>query len=550
MDNKANIYAIPQTFNDRDNLRKAIRTFVDGLSLTPPLSMNNLHDISGRFIKEYDLDGGLKGWIMVEINNCVWSGIVASIPYERRILLLPQCLNNHDKCKAEIDELGLLCHRCMACSIPDLQDKAESLGMMSIVAEGFTAVTGLVESGTVDAVLGVGCLDSLEKSFPLLINNAVPGIAIPLNKAGCRNTNVDYQYVEARMSDKSANEISLVNYEQVRTLIEQWFLPEVLTETLGPVTDHTLSISMDWLSGNGKRWRPYLLACTYLAVSGSQEGQSETTVNMLTSRNMSVNGANYLPDKVRYAAIAVECFHKASLVHDDIQDEDKMRYGEPTIYAKYGTSIAINTGDILLGEGYKALALCNDPELVKVISSAHISLCKGQGMELQWERSPEELTMYYVLEIFRNKTVPAFEVALDLGVLCHCHEDNRQLNQLLHYFSSAMGIAYQLQDDLEDFCSEEPLKLRPSSVLAALCEQNKECRYIEVLSKERDIKSFLNSKEQKPLLQKALEKVKQMAEGYRNQAIDALDALDNVEVKRLLFRVTERVLTQLKTPVK
>ena len=78
---------------------------------------------------------------------------VASIPYERRVLLLPKCLSNSAKCQAEIDELGLLCHRCSHCSIPDLQDKAESLGIMSIVAEGFTSVVGLIQNRVVDSVI-------------------------------------------------------------------------------------------------------------------------------------------------------------------------------------------------------------------------------------------------------------------------------------------------------------------------------------------------------------------------------------------------------------
>jgi len=533
MDKKADIYTIPQTLNDRDNLRKVIKSFMDSLSLTPPLSLKNLHQLSEQLICEHGLDSGMKGWVMVEINNCVWSDIVSSVPYEKRILLLPQCLSRHGKCEAKIDELGLLCHRCMACTIPDLQDKADSLGIMSIVAEGFTSVVGLVESGTVDTVIGVGCLDSLEKAFPLLINNAVPGFAIPLNKSGCRDTDVDCGYVDYRLTDISDKAINLVDYRRVKDKISQWFTTEGLEEVLGPAKDHTSSVAREWLAGNGKRWRPYILLSMYMAVNGCKDAKVVDTEDA---------GLLEIPEKVRYAAIAVECFHKASLVHDDIQDEDKLRYNEPTVYAKYGTPIAINTGDFLLGEGYKALTLCGDIELVKVISSAHISLCKGQGMELQWEQFPEELTMDYVLEIFRNKTVPAFEVALDMGVLCNYNEDNSKLRQLLHDYSTALGIAYQLQDDLEDFSTDEPLSLRPSSVLAALCEQNKEYGFIKALSKEQDIKSFFSNDEQKPLLQKALERVKLMAEDYRNQAIDTLDALDNIEVKRLLFRVTEKVL--------
>ena len=68
------------------------------------------------------------------------------------------------------------------------------------------------------------------------------------------------------------------------------------------------------------------------------------------------------------AAIAVECFHKASLVHDDIQDKDEERYGQPTVHARYGEAMAINIGDLLLGEGYRLLASLPNKELLGVVA--------------------------------------------------------------------------------------------------------------------------------------------------------------------------------------
>jgi geranylgeranyl pyrophosphate synthase len=237
----------------------------------------------------------------------------------------------------------------------------------------------------------------------------------------------------------------------------------------------------------------------------------------------------------------VECFHKASLVHDDIQDNDALRYGKQTLHSLHGVPLAINVGDMLLGEGYRILSLCNRMELVSTAAAAHISLCKGQGLELQWSRSPQELSLAFVLEIFCNKTVPAFEVALDFGVLCA--GDDKRLRSILHDYSHALGIAYQLQDDIEDFEQEEaPLALRPSAVLAVLCEQNIHAGYIHRLSAESDIKAFLMNGEHKPRLMKAIQRVSDLAESYHQQAIASLNALNNTEMKRLLFRVTGRIL--------
>ncbi|WP_165154409.1 polyprenyl synthetase family protein [Parabacteroides sp. ZJ-118] len=517
MENKQ-IHNIPASYAERDELRNRIQAFVGDLAIQPPLSLDDLSNFADQLIREHTLDTAVKGWVMVEIHNQVWKETIASIPYERRVLLLPKCLSNSVKCQAEIDELGLLCHRCAHCPIPDLQDKAESLGIMSIVAEGFTSVVGLIQNRVVDSVIGVSCLDSLEKAFPLLIGNAVPGLAIPLNRAGCKDTQVDYGYVIRMMSMRSDRKVELLDYDGLRADLGKWFSKENLASCFSPAKDQTSSVALDWMGGEGKRWRPYLLAATYLALTGETEA----------------------PADVQRAAIAVECFHKASLVHDDIQDNDKERYGKPTINALYGVSIAINVGDILLGEGYRLLSQCDARTLTAVAADAHIALCRGQGMELEWSVSPRSLTLDWVLEIFCNKTVPAFEVSLMLGLICA--GDDEGLRQVFHTYSRALGIAYQLLDDIEDFKDDCPVALRPSAILAVLCEQNPEPAFIRSLLECEDLKAFLDQLENKPLLQTALERVGQMADSYHQAALAALREITNVELKRLLFRVTEQIL--------
>src|SRR5207302_38560 len=133
-----------------------------------------------------------------------------------------------------------------------------------------------------------------------------------------------------------------------------------------------------------------------------------------------VDPAEPLPRGLRNLAVAVECFHKASLVHDDIEDGDATRYGEPTLHELHGTPVALNVGDLLLGDGYRLIATCDAPaeqiaEMVRIAAAGHRTLCLGQGAELCWARTPQPLTSVQVLDIFRQKTAPAFEVALRLG---------------------------------------------------------------------------------------------------------------------------------------
>ena len=512
-------YTIPQTLAERSAWRERIRQHVEQASLCPPLSLDALREEVEQLLQaSSEADQTLREWLMVELHNQVWKTTIAAIPYERRILLLPKCLSHSVHCQAEVDELGLLCHRCHHCPIPDLEERAEQLGMLSIVAEGFTSVVELIQNRVVDAVIGVSCLDSLEKAFPLLIRNAVPGLAIPLNFDGCKDTQVDTGYVLQLMHLRNETPARLLDYDGLRSQLGQWFTPESLNRYLSPAIEETGRIVTAWMGGEGKRWRPYLLAATYLALTGETE----------------------VPERVRKAAIAIECFHKASLIHDDIQDEDAERYGKPTVNALHGIPMAINVGDLLLGEGYRLLATADDARLLQVASEAHIALCQGQGMELAWSQAPQPFDPAFVLAIFTHKTVPAFDVSLQLGLLYAGGDP--ELAEIFHQYATQLGIAYQLLDDLADFDNDAPLAIRPSAVLAQLCAKHPDGNFSTELFSCADLKTFLRQPAQQPYLQEALTAVREMADQAHREALRTLHPIQHVELKRLLFRVTERIL--------
>src|ERR1700744_1993577 len=120
---------------------------------------------------------------------------LATVPYERRLLLMPKCLRVEAHCPAPFDEFGLLCKKCGLCSIQDLQDEAERLGYAVLVAEGSALVMAIIETGKIEAIVGVSCLSVLEKAFPFMEAAAIPGIAIPLLQDDCIDTNVDIDWV-------------------------------------------------------------------------------------------------------------------------------------------------------------------------------------------------------------------------------------------------------------------------------------------------------------------------------------------------------------------
>src|SRR5258706_14166421 len=198
-----------------------------------------------------------------------------------------------------------------------------------------------------------------------------------------------------------------------------------------------------------------------------------------------------LPEDVRKVAVAIECFHKASLIHDDIEDNDAERYGEKTLHEEHGIAVALNVGDLLIGEGYRLLAACRasaeqKSEMIRIAAAGQRELCRGQGAELCWMRAPQPLTQHQVLDSFRGKTAPAFEVALRLGAIYAGLEAHEEVEEVLKVYSEALGIAYQIRDDLSDLGAggetNDIAALRPSLLLAVAHEKAKDAQKEQLAS--------------------------------------------------------------------
>ncbi|MEI7731405.1 MAG: polyprenyl synthetase family protein [Verrucomicrobiota bacterium] len=522
---------MPQNKAERESFRRVVRQYVTQMALVPPLSMEELRQHTDAILKQAEIQPGYRDFITVLVGNEVWWDTMAGIPFDRRVLMLPQCLRTKAVCPAEMDELGLLCAQCGRCPTGDIQTEAEDLGYVVLVAEGTTVVTKLLEQGKVDAVIGVSCLSVLERAFPHMAAHAIPGLAVPLVRGDCDNSQVDVDWIrEAIRLRSDAHWLGQVDIDRLRDEVETWFTPEALRRVLAPEGTQTEEIALEWLARSGKRWRPLLATCVYKAVTGTE--------------------AQTLPDKVHRVSVAMECFHKASLVHDDIEDGDDYRYGERTLHNQHGVPVALNVGDYLLGEGYRLIANCGLPpeqtaSMLAVVAEGHRNLCLGQGEELCWVRNPVALSSRKVLDLFRRKTAPAFGVALRLGAISGGVKD--EVSQVLTAFSESLGIAYQIRDDLDDLSGSDndADALRPSLLHALAYESaNSETRETMVRAwREAAGRPRSNPQVHELIVsQRAEEKARQLLEHYKNEATRSLSPLRNAQLKGLLQRLVGKIL--------
>ncbi len=173
-----------------------------------------------------------------------------------------------------------------------------------------------------------------------------------------------------------------------------------------------------------------------------------------------------LRDAAKRCALSIETFHKASLVHDDIEDDDEFRYGVPTLHRTYGTPTAINVGDYLIGMGYRLVsreARTLGPEVVSdildQIADAHVKLSEGQGAELIWRDSHNKrLTPHDALQIYALKTAPAFAAALHTGLRLAAPTE-RYIDNIKR-FAHDLGVAFQIINDLNDWHGDNHNKLQ------------------------------------------------------------------------------------------
>ena len=183
----------------------------------------------------------------------------------------------------------------------------------------------------------------------------------------------------------------------------------------------------------GKMLRPSLLLLTGLAVKGEP-----CDASMITTRHRTV-------------ATVLEMIHMATLIHDDVLDEADIRRRGVTLNSLRGNEMAVMLGDYLISNAFHLCSSEGDSAISELIGGVTNTICEGELLQLA-HRDNMGLDEKTYLEILRRKTAVLVGACCRLGASISGAKD--ALVDSMERFGRALGVAFQIQDDLLDLAGD------------------------------------------------------------------------------------------------
>jgi farnesyl diphosphate synthase len=198
---------------------------------------------------------------------------------------------------------------------------------------------------------------------------------------------------------------------------------------------HRLHEAMRYAAqGGGKRIRPLLV------YAAGQLGDKADAVR---------------EESLDAAAVAIECIHAYSLVHDDLpcMDDDDLRRGRPTVHQAFDEATALLVGDALQTRAFEILANANCDAQIKIKMIAALAAASGSrgmvgGQAIDLESVGKKLDLPGLKQMHAMKTGALLSCAVELGGICACLSP-AQMAHLTSY-AKALGLAFQIVDDVLD----------------------------------------------------------------------------------------------------
>ena len=259
---------------------------------------------------------------------------------------------------------------------------------------------------------------------------------------------------------------------------------------------------------------------------------------------------------------AIEIIHNFTLVHDDIMDDDDVRRGRPAVHVEYDLPTAINAGDAMLAIAFEAMAVAEgiEPELlpflVKRIGRMVRKCSEGQQLDIEFE-DREVVSEEEYIEMIHGKTAAMFLTCAEVG--SHLAGADEDIIQCMHDWGLALGLCFQLMDDLIDVLSDSDTLGKPSGsdvaqgkrtlmVIHALRQPSSQAKddLLAVLGKGDNVTAEQVARGHQALHDLgSIEYAKAKAEAYHRKAHDCLDRISENPALRALRELTDYQLNRI-----
>ena len=305
---------------------------------------------------------------------------------------------------------------------------------------------------------------------------------------------------------------------------------DIIIKNIGNEVPMISELSQHILASGGKRIRPI--------------------ITLLTSKLCNYKDENHL-----FLAACIEFIHTATLLHDDVIDESKLRRGVATANDLFGNKTSVLVGDFLFSRSFELMVANGSKKILEVLSATSSTIAKGEVLQLSTINNCSTSEETY-MNIIRSKTASLFGAAAEIsGILS---EKDKNIQNALSTYGQKLGIAFQLTDDALDYIGSENLGKDIGDdfkegkitlpIIICLRNANKE----EILFWKKTIEDLKQTDQDLTkalsIIKKhqAIEKTLSLANQYCSEAINALDVFPHSETKLALESLAKLAVNRVK----
>ena len=256
-----------------------------------------------------------------------------------------------------------------------------------------------------------------------------------------------------------------------------------------------------------------------------------------------------------HLAATVEFIHTATLLHDDVVDESEQRRGRPTANLLWDNQSSVLVGDYLFARSFQLMTEPGSMRVMRILSNAAATIAEGEVLQLTAARNLATNESVY-LQVVRGKTAALFSAATEVGGVIAGADD--AVVQALFDYGDALGIAFQIVDDLLDYRGEtgatgknvgddfrERKLTLPVIKAVAAADAEERAFWVRTIEKGRQEEGDLDQALALMARHGTLEATQVQALDWARRAKDALAPLPGHEVKDMLLDLADYVVARI-----